>query len=130
LLKKQETRNKKQETMTTTTARARATATATATATTTATATATTTATATATTSEKSTNHPFGIGLDDDTDDSQSVYDDDDIVNGDIVISFVCAGCQDGIIRGSREHCGRVTLSNKVYCIDCVSQAVKDLDAQ
>ena len=101
--KKQETRNKKQETMATTTA----------------------------------TNHPFGIcdtcddGLDDDyTDDSQSVYDDDDIVNGDIVISFVCAGCQDGIIRGSREHHGRRTLSNKVYCIDCVSQAVKDLDAQ
>jgi hypothetical protein len=88
--------------------------------------TATATATTTTTTSEKSTNHPFAIGLDDDyTDDSQSVYDDNDIV-----VSFVCAGCQDGIIRGSREHCGRVTLSNKVYCIDCVSQAVKDLDAQ
>ena len=89
---------------------------------------ATTTATA-----EHAEKNPFCIcdtcvGLDDD--DSQSVYDDDDIVNGDIVISFVCAGCQDEIIRGSREHHGRRTLCNKVYCIDCVSQAVKDLDAQ
>jgi len=94
-----------------------------------ATTTTTTTATATATNNSFEMCDPCHVGLDDDhtyDSDSESVYDDD---NYNCDISFVCAGCQDGIIRGSREHRGRVTLGNKIYCIDCVSQAIKDLDA-